>query len=156
MFKFAYRVWEWLTFPFLTLIRPTRVGAHCLVLDGEGRVLLLRQTYRDGWHLPGGGVHRKERLDEAAKREAYEEAGIIAEGDLELLGAYTNLNPRYTDHNILFVIRSWSRVEMSSWEVAETRFFAFDELPPDVAPGLRRRLTDFANKQAVTGGGRAD
>jgi 8-oxo-dGTP diphosphatase len=54
-------------------------GAHLLVTDGDGRILVVRTTYlgRD-WMLPGGRVERGERPHDAAVRETREETGIDA------------------------------------------------------------------------------
>ena len=40
------------------------------------RLLLVRQSYRRGWTLPGGGVERGEDPRHAAQRELNEETGI--------------------------------------------------------------------------------
>lgn len=52
-------------------------GAHVLVRDAEGRILVVRTTYLGpGWMLPGGRVERSETPHAAAVRETREETGI--------------------------------------------------------------------------------
>jgi ADP-ribose pyrophosphatase YjhB (NUDIX family) len=52
-------------------------GAHVLVTDGEGRVLVVRTTYLGpGWMLPGGRVEHGETPHAAAARETREETGM--------------------------------------------------------------------------------
>jgi ADP-ribose pyrophosphatase YjhB (NUDIX family) len=58
------------------------VGAMCLIERSDGRVLLVRQTYRNRWGLPGGLVARREPPADAARREVAEEVGL----DVELVG----------------------------------------------------------------------
>ena len=41
-------------------------------------LLLVRSSYRRGWHLPGGGVRRGETPETAAQRELAEEIGLRA------------------------------------------------------------------------------
>jgi len=43
-----------------------RFGAHAIIFNTEGHVLLLKKTYGDkGWSLPGGGVDPGETIHQA-------------------------------------------------------------------------------------------
>ncbi|HEY4125298.1 MAG TPA: NUDIX domain-containing protein, partial [Rhizomicrobium sp.] len=64
-------------------------GAHAMVEDGQGRLLLVRHTYMPGWHFPGGGVNRAEPAADAVIRELKEEIGLTSFAARELFGLYT-------------------------------------------------------------------
>lgn len=52
-------------------------GAHSLVTDEQGRILVVRTTYLGReWMLPGGRVERGETPHAAAVRETLEETGL--------------------------------------------------------------------------------
>jgi ADP-ribose pyrophosphatase YjhB (NUDIX family) len=69
-------------------------GAHVLVRDEQGRILVVRTTYLGpGWMLPGGRVERSETPHAAAVREAREETGIEVRVDrLVLVDAHRRQN----------------------------------------------------------------
>ena len=69
-------------------------GAHVLVREEEGRILVVRTTYLGpGWMLPGGRVERSETPHAAAIRETREETGIEVRVDrLILLDAHRRRN----------------------------------------------------------------
>lgn len=112
------------------------LGVKMILVDGEG-VLLVRQTYRRGWFLPGGGVKRGEDLVTAAKREAREETGAIT-GEVEFLGMWTRPWKRVTNHIGVFVCRDFERRSAPDWEIAEVRAFPPDALPAGLDGGDRR------------------
>jgi ADP-ribose pyrophosphatase YjhB (NUDIX family) len=57
-------------------------GAHLLIADEQGRLLVVRTTYLGReWTLPGGRVERGERPHDAAIRETREETGMEAAVD---------------------------------------------------------------------------
>ena len=61
-------------------------SAACLIRDGDGRVLLVRHV-EGNWMLPGGVVDPGETPADAARRESWEEAGVLVE-PYALAGVY--------------------------------------------------------------------
>jgi 8-oxo-dGTP diphosphatase len=57
------------------------ISAIVACVDDAGRVLIVKQTagpFAGAWLLPGGNVERDERLEDAARRELFEETGYRA------------------------------------------------------------------------------
>jgi ADP-ribose pyrophosphatase YjhB (NUDIX family) len=52
------------------------VGSICIVERDDGRVLLVRHSYRNAWGFPGGLLNRGEAPRDGAIREAREEVAI--------------------------------------------------------------------------------
>lgn len=67
------------------LSRPRHTGA-LVAMWCNGRVLLLRSSYRETLNLPGGGVCRHETPEAAARREMQEEIGLSLPGPLRQAG----------------------------------------------------------------------
>ena len=128
-----YRVWRVLPWPVrVFLVRRATpsfwVGALCMVERADGALLLVRQSYRRGWGLPGGLLKRNEEPADAAAREAQEEVGL----DLVLDDAPTVVvDPRSRRVDIVYRARPIGEQEPSprSQEIVETRWFSTDDLP---------------------------
>jgi len=125
--------------------RALTMGAQGVVLDQQDRVLLIRHTYRPGWHFPGGGVERNETIETSVSRELQEEAGIIIDARPELFGVYANFMAFPSDHIALFVVRHWSQpvVPAPNREIAEQMFAARDDLPEGTIAPVHRRLAEI-------------
>ena len=75
-----------------TLLIPHSV----VVLLNENNEVLLEERSDDGYFdFPGGAIDLKETMEEAAKRELYEETGITAI-ELELVKVYSGEITHYT------------------------------------------------------------
>ena len=123
---------------------PRTIGIRGLVVDDQRRVLLVRHSYgRHAWHLPGGGVKRRETIERALHRELREEAGVEVTGPVRLLGTYSNLREGKSDHISVFVVERWRRHESHDLEIAASGFFALTDLPETTTPGTRRRLAEW-------------
>src|SRR5215471_12497064 len=70
--------------------RGTTLGVRAMVVDGTGRIFLIKHSYVEGWHLPGGGVETGETLLEALARELAEEGNIRIATTPQLYGVYFN------------------------------------------------------------------
>ncbi len=136
------------------MTRSLTMGAQGLVMDAEGRVLLIKPTYRPGWHFPGGGVELNETVRTALERELDEEAGVIIEGEPELFSIYANFQAFPSDHIAFFVVKQWRRpvIPEPNREIAASGFFVLSDLPLDTVGAVRRRLAEVLDgaKPAAT------
>ena len=132
---------------------PRTVGVRGLVVDPtDRRVLLVRHSYgRPTWHLPGGGVKRRESLVQALTRELREEVGVTIEGPVHLHGTFSNMSEGKSDHITVFVVDRWSRASGDERdgdaEIEATGRFPADDLPDDTSPGTRRRIEEWADRR---------
>ena len=125
------------------------LGSRVVALQGDD-VMLVRQAYSPGWILPGGGVERGETFMKAAIREAREEAGLVAEGPLQLLGIFSNEAIFRGDHVACFVMRDFSRTDWKpDLEILEAKFFPTSRLPEGTTAGSRRRLGEIIGNEPI-------
>lgn len=129
--------------------RGLTLGAQGAVIDSDGRFLLIRHTYRPGWHFPGGGVEKHETVMHALQRELSEEAGVVIDANPELFGIYANFKAFPNDHIALFLIRSWHQpvAPRPNAEIAECALFSVDALPDNIHPPTRSRISEILGLQ---------
>lgn len=146
--RWAYRVYslQW------RMTGAVKIGVRVLLLRDE-TVLLVRHSYLPGWLPPGGGVKKRETLEQAARREAHEEVGATITGAVELIGIYDNFAEGKSDHVALFVAHDFTLDEFAhTWEIAEKRFIPLNALPKDARLGLGSHIADYlAGKRGATG-----
>jgi 8-oxo-dGTP diphosphatase len=107
------------------------VGAICVIERAGGELLLVRQSYRRGWGIPGGLLKRGETPQDAARREVFEEVGLT----IELVGEpAVAVAPDARRVDVIFRARPADGVDADvvaprSPEITEASWFPVDRLP---------------------------
>lgn len=132
--------------------RGLTLGVRGLVIDGAGRVFLVKHSYVAGWHLPGGGVEPGETLATALARELREEGNIELGEPPLFFAVYFNRRVSRRDHVALYVVRSFHQtaVPQPNSEIVAHGFFAPDALPPDTSRATRERIAEVLDGRSVT------
>lgn len=124
--------------------RGLTLGVRAVVIGPDGRIFLVKHSYTDGWHLPGGGVEAGETLIAALARELAEEGNIELTDEPALHGIY--FHPLYSqrDHVAVFVVRNFRQTAspIANSEIIDHGFFLPDALPVDTTAGTRARIAE--------------
>jgi len=125
---------------------PT-VGVFAAIFDERGRILCVRRAYGpENWTTPGGRMESGESPIEALEREVHEEAGYRVQAR-KLVGIYA---APFKDDMVLFIEAEITGRDdwRANDEIAEVRFFGWDELPQPMTPQTRQRIEDAFDGQA--------
>ena len=80
---------------------PLHPGVSAVVLNGEGKALVMKRAHGDYWCLPGGRIDQDESAQQCCVRETFEETGLKVEV-VRLISS--NTDPRsvvhYPDGNV--------------------------------------------------------
>lgn len=114
-------------------VRPVAHRGALVAVHVDGKLLLIRNSYRRGWTLPGGGVESGETSIDAARRELGEELGLtVAIGGVPIVvtGAWEG-RPETVDIFDL-TLSTEPSLHVDDREVIEARF-----VDPAALPSLR-------------------
>ncbi len=137
-----------------TLAPSYTVGAICMIEQGDGSLLLVRQSYRNRWGVPGGLLKRGETPHAAAVREVREEVGV----DVLLIGEpAVVVEPVARRVDLIFRAalapgEDPARARPMSPEITEAAWFPVDDLPElqvETANALVALARSARNPQAV-------
>lgn len=123
------------------------LSANAVLRDPGGRVALVRNTYREGWSLPGGVVDDNEPPAAACVRELAEELGHVVEGLGPLLAVQWAQRANGSPLQFLSltfdagVCREPGLLRPQPEEIAEIGFFDLGALPRGTRPFIAHRLT---------------
>ena len=125
-----------------------QVGASVIVEDEDNRILLQLRRDNHCWGYPGGSVELDEEVENAAKRELFEETGLIAH-DLELFGVFSGKDLHYIYPNgdevsnidIVFLCKHYSgTLTPQKDEVDDLQFFSIETIPDNISPPVKKQI----------------
>lgn len=125
-----------------------QVGASVIVEDEDNRILLQLRSDNHCWGYPGGSVELDEEVENAAKRELFEETGLIAH-DLELFGVFSGKDLHYIYPNgdevsnidIVFLCKHYSgTLTPQKDEVDDLQFFSIETIPDNISPPVKKQI----------------
>lgn len=135
--------------------RPLIACSACvIIIDDTDRILLQMRTDNGLWGLPGGAMEIGENLEQTAKREAYEEVGLIC-NNLEFLDIHSGPQLYYIYPNgdeiynvaASYLCRDYSGIlHADQDEASDARFFDLSEIPSEINPIDRIILDKFLVK----------
>jgi 8-oxo-dGTP pyrophosphatase MutT (NUDIX family) len=128
-------------------------GACVILLDKNNRILLQLRKDNNCWGLAGGSLEIGEILEEVAKRELYEETGLVAK-KLKLFNVFSGKEFYYKYPNgdeVYNVIAAYvctdfeGEIKMDENEVQDLRFFHLGELPTNISPPDMPIIQEYIN-----------
>ncbi len=136
LYLWFLRFYGWLPKPIryraVRLFKPSyTVGTIPFVVRSDGRVLLVRHSYKQRWATPGGFVNRNESPQDAAVREAREEVGL----GVRTVGEPMVVVDAHTQRVEIVVIAELlpgvdpDTARAASVEIVEVAWFDLDDLP---------------------------
>jgi 8-oxo-dGTP diphosphatase len=113
-----------------------RVTVGAVILDSEGRILLLKHVFRpgSGWGVPGGFINPDEDPEAALRRELQEEIGLEL-NSARIALARTLKGLRQVE--LIYRCTTEQEPRPLSIEIAKVEWFALDDLPAGLSSDMR-------------------
>jgi 8-oxo-dGTP pyrophosphatase MutT (NUDIX family) len=128
--------------------------AAVIILRNKNEILLQLRSDNNLWGLTGGSIELGETLEEAGRREVFEETGL-AIGKMEPFNVYSGKDFHYIYPNgdevyiidNIFVSDDYKgELKPDTAESKELKFFNINELPDKLHPTSKLVLDDFIKK----------
>ena len=139
----------------LTKHHPLLIPHSIVVLFNERNEVLLEERSDDGYFdFPGGALDLKETIEDAGKRELFEETGIIAD-ELELFKIYSGEITHYVYFNgdeiygvdAVFICKKYhGELKAQENEVRNLIFCPLDKMPEKMSKRNKQIVKDLLNK----------
>lgn len=136
-------------------------AASVIVVNEKGQLLLGKRTDNHLWGYAGGSIEIDEKVEDAAKRELFEETGLIAD---ELEFFYINSGPEVhyiypngdevSNIEIIYLCKKYHGfLKRQEAEMEALRFYSIDEIrlemiSPPIRPVIKYYLESIKNKPA--------
>ena len=132
--------------------KPIVIPHSVVIVFNENNEVLIEERSDDGYFdFPGGGVDMKETMEEAAKRELYEETGLIAL-ELELFKIYSGEITYYKYFNgdeiygvdAIYICKKYQgNLKPQLEEVKSLNYYPIDQTPKKMSKRNKQIIKDL-------------
>jgi 8-oxo-dGTP pyrophosphatase MutT (NUDIX family) len=129
-----------------------------IIENAQGQILMQQRTYPYGrWGLPGGIMELGESAEETARREVFEETGLVI-GALKLLGVYSgrdylcvaeNGDEWYTVITAYVTAEYTGHLSVHDEESISLAWRGVDDLPENIAGTHRVLIEDYLKTRMI-------
>ena len=128
-------------------------AASVILLNEENQILLQKRVDNHLWGYCGGYIEMYEKVEDAAKRELFEETGLKA-NSVELFNVFSGEELKFSYPNgdvvniidIVFICKDYEgNLVRQVEEVEELAFFDIDKIPKELSPPIIPALKSFVD-----------
>lgn len=130
-------------------------GAGIICINDRGELLFGKRTDNHKWGYSGGSVEIDEKVEDCAKRELFEEMGLIAD-EIEFFCINSGPEAHYVYPNgdevsnieIVYLCRKYhGKLKKQDAEIEELRYFSIDKIDlEEVSPAIRPVLKMYIER----------
>lgn len=129
---------------YLNSLPKKRMGVGCLLRDRQGKILILKPTYKEHWLLPGGVIEANESPLQACIREVKEETNIDCQPTRLLCVDYVS-DRTYKIESVQFIfyggiISHEARISLPEKEISTYQFLEVEQAVSMLGFNSQRRL----------------
>lgn len=131
--------------------KPLLICGASVIVIRDGYILLQKRKDNGCWGYHGGCLELGEHLEDAAKRELYEETGLKI-NSMKLYGVFSGPELHYVyphgdevyNVDTVYICDDFEgELSADTGEVTELRWFRFNEIPENLSPPVSGIIREF-------------
>ncbi|KGR77992.1 NUDIX hydrolase [Ureibacillus manganicus] len=133
--------------------KPIILPGSVVIIINENNEVLLQKRHDGSWGLPGGLMDLGESFEEVAKREVFEETGLIVE-NLKLLNVFSgskyylkvsNGDELYSVTAVYYTKDVSGEMKIDYSESEKMQYFSTNDLPEQITDEYREFIEEYIN-----------
>ena len=134
-------------------------AASIIIVNEKNQILLGKRTDNHKWGYAGGSIELDEKVEDCARRELFEETGLIAD-EIEFFMVNSGPEVHYVYPNgdevsnieIIYVCRKYhGELKRQEEEIEELKFFNIAEVELDnISPPIRPVVKRFIEQNSIS------
>jgi 8-oxo-dGTP pyrophosphatase MutT (NUDIX family) len=135
--------------------KPLLICGASVIVIRDGQILLQKRKDNGCWGYHGGCLELGEYLEDAAKRELYEETGLKVKS-MKLYGIFSGPELHYVyphgdevyNVDTVYVSDDFEgELNADAVEVSELRWFPFNDVPENLSPPVSGIIREFISQK---------